>query len=69
VTAEAVEDEEKEHSSITVGIASLYNHSENTSGVLQKTGLVLRADPVLLSWEYNQKSFQFVIRTYAPLCS
>jgi hypothetical protein len=47
VTAEAGEDVEKEHSSITGGIASLYNHSENKSGVLQKTGLELRADPAI----------------------
>jgi hypothetical protein len=72
VTADAIEDVEKEeHSSIAGGIASLYNHSENqkSGGSLENWTQYYRKIQQFLSWACIQKMFQLVIKTHAPLCS
>jgi hypothetical protein len=62
--------EKKELSSIAGGIASWYNHSGNQSGGSSENWtLFYRKIQQYLSWAYNQKMFQFVIRTHTPLCS
>jgi hypothetical protein len=71
VTADAGEDVEKEeHSSITSGIASWYNHSGNQSGGSSESWTKYYPKIQLYySWAYTQKMFQYVIKTHAPLSS
>jgi hypothetical protein len=62
--------EKQEHSSTVGGIASLYNHSGNQSGVSSENWTwYYRQIPQYLSWAYIQKMFQLVRKKYAPLCS
>jgi hypothetical protein len=71
VTADAGKNVEKEeHPSIDGGIASWYNHSGNQSGGSSENwALYYWKIQQFLSWAYNQKIFQLVIRTHAPLYS
>jgi hypothetical protein len=70
VTADAGEDMEKEeHSSIVGGIASLYNHRNQSGGSSENWTWYYCRILQYLSWAYIQKMFLPVIRTHAPLCS
>jgi hypothetical protein len=70
VTADAGKDVDKEkHSAIAGGIASWYNHSGNQFGGSSEIRQYYLRIQLYHFLAYNQKMFQHVIRTYAPLCS
>jgi hypothetical protein len=71
VTADAGEDVEKEeHSSIAGGIANWYNYSGNQfDDSSENWKEYYWKIQQYLSWAYNQKMLQNVIRTHVPLCS
>jgi hypothetical protein len=71
VTADAVEDVEKEeHSSIVCGITSFVQSVwKSVWWFLRNLDIVLPEDPTIPLLAYIQKMVQHVIRAHAPLCS